>query len=79
MSRARPPEAALELAERLADLASQRDRLENEILGQVQDVIRAGGSWTTVSDALGVSKQAAWERYKIVPPKYAHPLDVKPS
>jgi hypothetical protein len=33
-------------------------------------VLDAGGSWTTVSVALGVSKQSAWERYRVVPPKY---------
>jgi hypothetical protein len=62
----------------LSRLASERDLLENRIRAQVHTVIRLGGSWTTVSAALGVSKQAAWERYKIVPPKYAHPLDAKP-
>jgi len=58
----------------LSRLASERDLLENQIRAQVHNVIRLGGSWTTVSVALGVSKQAAWERYRTIAPKYGQTL-----
>jgi len=53
-------------------LAGERVALEDQIHRQVLTVLELGGSWTTVSVALGVSRQAAWERYKVIPAKYAH-------
>ena len=68
-----PPEA-IDAGIILMRLASQRAALEDEIHRQVLKVLTLGGSWTTVSVALGVSKQAAWERYRTVPPKYGQTL-----
>jgi hypothetical protein len=69
-SKSKTPPAAVDAGIILMRLAADRTRLEDQIHRQVLDVLDLGGSWTTVSVALGVSKQAAWERYKIVPPKY---------
>jgi len=44
-------------------LAGDRTKLEDQIHQQVLTVLDLGGSWTTVSVALGVTRQAAWERY----------------
>ena len=59
----RPTESALEAAELLVDLGTERSQVEDRIHRQALTVLDLGGSWTTVADALGISKQAAWERY----------------
>lgn len=51
-------------------LDNKRDALEDQIHRQVLEVLKLGGTWTTVSAALGVSRQAAHERYRIRPAKY---------
>jgi len=71
MSNSKTSPAAIDAGIVLMRLAGERDRLEDQIHRQVLDTLDAGGSWTTVSVALGVSKQAAWERYRIIPSKYA--------
>jgi hypothetical protein len=45
-------------------LAAERQELETQIREQVRYVLELGGSWTTVSVALGVSRQAAHSRYR---------------
>ncbi len=47
----------------LQGLGGERFQLEDRIHRQVLNVIDAGGSWHLVGEALGISKQAAWERY----------------
>ena len=73
-SRSKAPPAAIDAGIVLMRLSADRDRIEEKIHRQVLKVLKLGGSWTTVSAALGVSKQAAWERYKVVPPKYGQTL-----
>jgi len=51
-------------------LAADRTRLEDQIHQQVLKVLDLGGSWTTVSVALGTSRQAAHERYHRTPALY---------
>jgi len=51
-------------------LAADRTKLEDQIHRQVLKVLDLGGSWTTVSVALGTTRQAAWERYHRVPALY---------
>jgi hypothetical protein len=83
-SKSKTPPAAIDAGIVLMRLSAERTKLDDQIHGQVLKVLKLGGSWTTVSAALGVSKQAAWERYKTVPPKYgsddqqpsAHPKSV---
>jgi uncharacterized phage-like protein YoqJ len=69
-SKSSTPSAAVDAGIVLMRLAGERVKLEDQIHRQVLAVLDAGGSWTTVSVALGVSKQSAWERYRVVPPKY---------
>ncbi len=69
-SQTRTPPAAINAGFVLMRLSSDRDRLDDLIHRQVLAVLKAGGTWTTVSGALGVSRQAAWERYRIEPAKY---------
>lgn len=68
--RSQTPPAAINAGIVLMRLSGDRDRLENQIRAQVHRVIKLGGSWTTVSVALGISRQAAHERYRIQPAKY---------
>lgn len=43
-------------SDRITDLDVDRDAM-------VRAVREAGGSWQQIADVLGISKQAAWERY----------------
>lgn len=62
----RPPWDALSNAELLAQLprimttADQVDRFATEWVSLIRD---RGESWTAVGEALGVTRQAAWERF----------------
>ncbi|MCW2787153.1 MAG: hypothetical protein JWP74_3670 [Marmoricola sp.] len=47
----------------LADLARKRDSIERTIAAIVLYRRAAGDSWRAIADALGVSKQAAQQRY----------------
>lgn len=47
----------------LADLASRRHQIDDEIAQKVADVRAAGMSWGKIAIALGVSRQAARQRY----------------
>lgn len=45
-------------------LAGQQMRLtENHVRGAVTDLRRRGMSWRQIGDALGISRQSAWERF----------------
>ena len=55
--------AAIDAGIILMRLAGQREQLEQQIREQVHQVLALGGSWTTVSVALGVTRQAAHSRY----------------
>lgn len=62
-TRSRTPEAAIDAGIVLMRLAAERADLDQQIREQVRRVREAGGSWTTVGVALGISKQAAQQRY----------------
>jgi hypothetical protein len=65
MSQSDPPDWDLcSHASLLQGLRGERLELEERIHTQVLKVIGAGGSWGLVGEALGVSRQAAWERYR---------------
>jgi hypothetical protein len=51
-------------AERLAVLAEVRGLVDVEIGGEARTMTHRHGSWADVGRVLGVSKQAAWERYR---------------
>lgn len=64
------PAAAINAGIVLMRLAGKRDALEDQIHRQVLEVLKLGGSWATVSAALGVSRQSAHQRYRVRPAKY---------
>lgn len=51
----------------LAQLAAERARIEATTTKTVQAAREAGQSWQTIGDALGISKQAAQQRYGAKP------------
>ena len=59
-----PTDAAAAAAIVLSRLAGEREEIEQEIRVQVATVLSHGGTWRTIGAALGVSGQAAWERYR---------------
>jgi len=48
----------------LAGLAHSLDKLQRQLVLQARS---AGRSWTEIGDALGVSKQSAWQRFSSPP------------
>jgi hypothetical protein len=47
-----------------AGLARAVDKLQRHLVGQAR---AKGQTWTEIGDALGVSRQAAWERFSSPP------------
>lgn len=47
------------VAKALGELQAAQDKLRN----RVRQAVAAGASWADVGDALGVTRQAAWERF----------------
>jgi hypothetical protein len=56
--------APLERLRESAGLARAVDKLQREL---VRDARGAGSTWTEIGEALGVSRQAAWERFSAPP------------
>lgn len=54
-------------AGRLALLADMRRIIEAEIGAEARTMTHRHGTWADVGRLLGVSKQAAWERYRAAP------------
>jgi hypothetical protein len=52
------PVDALQL---ITGLSHYLDRLRDELVTEARD---GGASWQEIADALGVSRQAAWQRYE---------------
>jgi hypothetical protein len=50
--------------EALAAVPAFRDALSQWEAGLARDALANGASWTTIGDALGTSRQAAWERLR---------------
>jgi hypothetical protein len=63
-TKSKTPAAAIDAGMALMRMAERRTEVEQMITDQVHRVLVAGGSWTTISVALGVTRQAAWERYR---------------
>lgn len=52
-----------ELLERMVQVASTRDRVDSGV-GSIVRVLRARGvTWARIGQALGITRQSAWERY----------------
>ncbi len=49
--------------ERLKALKAAEDQVEGWLFETVADARRQGESWSAISDAIGVSRQAAWKLY----------------
>ena len=47
------------VAKALGELRAAQDKLRN----RVRQAVAAGASWADVGEALGVTRQAAWERF----------------
>jgi hypothetical protein len=63
MTSTKTPSAAVEAGIVLMRLDQARRDAEAAVAAQVAEVRRLGGSWTTVGVALGVTRQAAQQRY----------------
>ena len=51
------------LLERMVQVASTRDRVD-EGVGNIVRILRARGvTWARIGEALGITRQSAWERY----------------
>lgn len=48
----------------LSRMATLRDALSRWEAGLARDALAMGASWTTIGEALGTSRQAAWERLR---------------
>ena len=48
----------------LARMAALRDALNRWEASLARDALADGASWTTIGEALGTSRQAAWERLR---------------
>ena len=48
----------------LAGMAALRDALSRWEASLARDALATGASWTTIGQALGTSRQAAWERLR---------------
>lgn len=49
--------------EDLSELVALREDVDDTIRTAVTGIVAGGRSWAEVATALGVTKQAAWERY----------------
>lgn len=47
-----------------AGLSRAVDKLQRDLVAKARD---AGRTWTEIGDALGISRQAAWERFSSPP------------
>ena len=52
-----------ELTVRLSSAARATDEAERRLRGMVDELRGRGVTWARIGDALGVSRQAAWERF----------------
>lgn len=50
--------------DRLDAIQQLRRRLDDEQLIAVVEMVRAGAPWSVVATHLGVTRQAAWDRYR---------------
>lgn len=66
--------------EEYAAFISFRQQFANAAASRVTDAVQqareAGIPWSVIGEALGVSKQSAWERYGKAPATPVHPDDV---
>jgi hypothetical protein len=52
---------------RLAQLREERDRIISLAIPETVEAARAQGEpWQHIGDALGISRAAAWERYRVL-------------
>lgn len=49
---------------RLVQLAATRAEVESEVEVAVEAARAQGQSWQSIGDALGITRAAAWERYR---------------
>lgn len=52
-----------ELLTRMAQIAASRDRVDETVGTVVRHLRERGITWARIGDALGITRQSAWERY----------------
>ncbi len=52
-----------ELVADMARIAASRDQVEEAVMERVQRLRRRGVTWARIGEALGISRQSAWERF----------------
>lgn len=52
-----------ELVARMVNVAESRDRVDKTVGGVVKMLRERGVTWSRIGEALGITKQSAWERY----------------
>lgn len=52
-----------ELIGRMVNVAESRDRVDKTVGGVVKMLRDRGVTWSRIGEALGITKQSAWERY----------------
>ncbi len=52
-----------ELMVRMVNVAESRDRVDKTVGGVVKMLRERGVTWSRIGEALGITKQSAWERY----------------
>ena len=62
-ARSTPPDPRSTLLDAIADYAVILDEAEQELRTAVAAARAAGASWADIGGRLGVSRQAAWERF----------------
>ena len=63
MPRTDPPDPRSALLDAIEEYAALLDEAERELRTAVATARAAGASWADVAARLGVSRQAAWERF----------------
>ena len=52
-----------ELLANVGRIAASRDQVEEAVMDRIQRLRRRGVTWARLGEALGVSRQSAWERF----------------
>jgi hypothetical protein len=52
-----------EALRRMVSLHESREQVDREVAAAVRGLRAKGVTWTRIGEALGISKQSAWERY----------------
>lgn len=68
-----------DLLSRLPDVAEAGEQVERHLRTWVDAARQRGLSWASIGEALGMTRQSAWERFTRPEPQEQSTLNVKPS